>query len=360
MFEQVFALSPVEAGQRFAYGMTIRGVREKDFLETLKAIRPDVVRAYGGFWPADLACRYRLPNVPVIVSVHDTNPRLLHKSVRYADLVICTSNAVKRQVIASGTDEHKTRILPNRVDTEVFHPIKDRELLAFLDRRFPPGIHILHVGRKAHMKNLDTLVCALQYLPDEYSCIFVGSGDAIPYRRLAKERGVASRCYWIESVKNRELPYWYSWCDCMCTPSRWEGFGIVFIEAAACGAAIVTSDIGPMNEYLSHNESACLVPDYENPKSLSEAIRKSCEDSNYRDLISRGAVLAAQPFERRKVDAAEVSIYREALMLQPYRLSLFDKMNLSLSATKHRATHLWSRLFKHGGGPFARTRRQFH
>ena len=70
---------------------------------------------------------------------------------------------------------------------------------------------------------------------------------------------MSKRCFWIESVKNSELPVWYSWCDCFCVPSRWEGFGLVFIEAAACGSAIVTSDIAPMTEYFTNDKSACCA-----------------------------------------------------------------------------------------------------
>ena len=119
----------------------------------------------------------------------------------------------------------------------------------------------------------------------------------------------------------------------MCTPSRWEGFGIVFIEAAACSTAIITSNIAPMNEYLTHNVSACLVKEYENPKALSKAIRNTCENPAYRRRISDGAMNAAKPFERHIVDAAESAIYREALELEPLTLSTVDKLKLSIWKT---------------------------
>ena len=119
----------------------------------------------------------------------------------------------------------------------------------------------------------------------------IGLGDIEKYQAIAEMSGVGDRCFWVGAVKNTELPLWYSWCDCMCTPSRWEGFGIVFIEAAACGAAIVTSDIGPMNEYLTP-ESACLVEDFENPSALAVAIRRSCEDTDHRSLNYSGSILA--------------------------------------------------------------------
>jgi glycosyltransferase involved in cell wall biosynthesis len=144
---------------------------------------------------------------------------------------------------------------------------------------------------------------------------------------LADELGVASRCFWVDAIQNSELPAWYSWCDCFCVPSRSEGFGFVFIEAAACGTPIVTSDIRPMNEYLTHDESACLVRDYTNPRALADGVRKACEESDYRQRISDGARRVAQSFEKDAIDAAEAAIYREALELPP--LSLYRRFEIA-------------------------------
>lgn len=329
IFEEVYALSPLEKGERKAYGMTILGASGREFHDLLRNIRPDVVRAYGGFWPADLACRFRLHGVPVIVSVHDSNPSMLHKSVCYADLVICISKAVEKLVLAKGVNPERIRQLPNRVDTKVFYPVKDEDRLRSIASRFPPGKHILHVGRKAYEKNIDTLILALQFLPTDYSCVFVGRGDVVPYMSFAEKVGVANRCFWVDSVDNSQLPFWYSWSDCFCVPSRREGFGIVFIEAAACGAAIVTSDIQPMTEYLTHGVSAYMVKEYENPYALAKAIYRVCEDIHLRQTLSAGAVKAAKPFDRSIIEELEAAIYMEALDRLP-PLSRFKQIEWSL------------------------------
>lgn len=323
MFREVFALSPRESGRREAHGMTIMGVTEDGFRDALRALHPHVVRAYGGFWPSDLVTQNRVPGVPVIVSVHDTNPALLHASVAHADLIMCVSRAVADCVRGIGADPRRIRLLPNRVDLEVFGPVRDPGLLDTVAERFPPGRHILLVGRVDPQKNQDTLIRALALLPDDYMAIMVGRGDRAPYLALAEEVGVAERCFWVDRVPNSQLPLWYSWCDCMCTPSRWEGFGIVFIEAAACGAAIVTSDIGPMNEFLVNGVSACLVRDYEDPRAIATAIRRVCEDDAYRRALSQGALQAAQPFDRHAVDRLEMAIYAEALRLRSWPTSWF-------------------------------------
>jgi glycosyltransferase involved in cell wall biosynthesis len=333
MFAEVVALSPRERGQRRAHGLTIVGVPERDFGRVLRKVGPDAIRAYGGGWPADLVCRHRPAGTPVLVSVHNVHPLAASRAVRYADLVLCVSGAVERRVRSLGTPPSRLRRLPNRVDTEVFRPQPDPARQLALHARFPAGRWILHVGRRVEQKNLDTLIRALALLPQDYGAVFVGQGDREPYAALAEALGVGVRCVWVDAVANSELPLWYSWCDVMCTPSRWEGFGIVFIEAAACGAAIVTSDLAPMNEYLRHDESACLVADYENPGALAAAVRHVCEDDAYRRRLSAGAVKAAQPFDRRAVDAAEVAIYRETLALGAHvRDPLSASQRLDLAA----------------------------
>lgn len=312
-FDEVYALSPLEKGERTAHGMTIIGVDESDFTDWLRRLQPHVVRGYGGYWASDLVCSRRLSNIPVVVSVHDTNPANIHKSVCYADLLICMTHAVADQVRARGAHPKRIRVMPNRVDRSIFFPRKDEQFISEFNQRFPQKKRILHVGRKSKQKNLETVIGALAQLPDDYCAIFIGRGNADPYRQIASEFKVSDRCYWIESVKSSDLPHWYSACDCMCTPSLWEGFGIVFIEAAACGAPIITSDIAPMNEYLSNNISASLVTNFQDPIELSRVIRKVCEDSFYRTAISVGAQEIAVRFDKGKIDEQESQIYGEVI-----------------------------------------------
>jgi glycosyltransferase involved in cell wall biosynthesis len=216
-------------------------------------------------------------------------------------------------VIAKGVKSERTRILPNWIDTKIFQPQSDPATKASLDSRFPTGKRILHVGRKGVEKNLDTLLEALQHLPPDYSVIFIGRGNVEHYQNLARSLGVYDRTFWIDSVPNHELPVWYSWCDCFCVASRWEGFGVVYIEAAACGAPIVTSNIAPMNAYLSHGVSAHLVSDYENPTALAEAVHRVCEDRDYRAALSAGAVKAGSLFSRETIQPKEAAAYRSLI-----------------------------------------------
>lgn len=313
-FDEVYCLYPHEESSISGKIKYIQ-VRPEEIRRYLLEIKPDVVRGYGGGWASIYANAARILGVPVVVPVHDISPLYVDPSLKYADKVICMTKAVKEAVKKiAGVEESRIEILPNRVDIKMF---SKRECQIFLDEiaeRYGHGKFILHVGRKSYQKNLDTLIKALQYLPAEYKAIFLGVGDSAIYEELAKQEKVATRCFFENSVPKDELPYYYSWCDCMCTPSRWEGFGIVFIEAAACECVVVTSDISPMNEYLQDGKNAFLVKSYLDPHELAITIRHATEKSELTDKIKKTArYTASEFFDKNKIDEKEIGIYRSVM-----------------------------------------------
>jgi glycosyltransferase involved in cell wall biosynthesis len=311
-FDEVFALSPREVGTRRAHGMTVEGVAEQDFSRRLRELRPDLVRAYGGAWAADLCARRRVGRTPVVASVHNTDHRI-RAGLRYLDQVFCVSEDVARCVREVGVQPSRIRLLPNRVDASVFRPVADPQQREALERRFPPGRRILLVGRAARQKNRDTLIRALRHLPDTYRLIAVGRGDLEADRALAQRQGVSDRLHLVEFVPNEELPLWYSFADCLCNPSRWEGFGIVFVEAAACGAAIVASDLAVTRALFRTEHDALLVEAFEDPQAVARDVRRACEDPELRARLKRNAPAAAAPFAKEAVDAREAQLYGELI-----------------------------------------------
>ncbi|AJY69266.1 glycosyltransferase [Geobacter sulfurreducens] len=311
-FDEVYCFSPLETEERFAHGMHVVPTSAEQLPLRIEQFGVQAVRAYGGFWPADFACLNKARGVPVVVSVHDTNPGLLHDSVLQADQVWVVSDAVKALVTQRGVPDDKIRLLPNRVNFDTFRHREDDTLRAAFNARFPGRFRILHVGRKSPQKNLDTVIRALAELGPDFACIFVGQGDVTPYLELARQCGVAGQCHFIESIPNNELPIYYSFCDCMCVPSRWEGFGIVFIEALASEAIVVTADIPPMNEFVQHGHNGLLVKEYEEPAAVARAIRSACTDPELRHRLRAQSRLSVEKFSKQRIDAHEASLY-EAL-----------------------------------------------
>lgn len=314
LFNEVLIASPFEPkGERHVGPLRVLGVAANQFSRLVKEYSPDLVRAYGSFGACDLAV-YQSKGVPVFVSVHDTNPQLFHNSLQFADAVMCTSHAVRLEALRHGVQEERCHVLGNWVDREQFFPCPDDRRVSELKKAFPGIVPVLHVGRKSEQKNLDVLIEALPFLPEAVHVFFIGRGDVQKYLNKADNLGVSHRCHWVESVPNEDLRYWYSWCRCMCTPSLWEGFGIVFIEASACATPIVTSDISPMNEFLVNGVSAVLVKEYMSPASIAKAILSVINDDDFSRVIGNGALeMVMDRFERGIVQKKEAELMLQAI-----------------------------------------------
>ncbi len=335
-FDEVYCLSPWGDKEEETIGK-IKYIKAepKKFARIIKEINPDAVRGYGGYCCADWISISKVKGIPTVVSVHDTNPDLIHSSLKYADAIICMSEAVKRAVLKKiKYDTKKMFVMPNRIDVNLFQKRIDSKHFRYLNNRFGIGKkHILHIGRKAEQKNLSTVIRALNYLPEDYMAVFVGRGDCDKYFNEAKQQGVLGRCSFVETVPNDELPIWYSWCDCFCTPSRWEGFGYVFVEAAACEAIIVTSNIAPMNEYLTNGIDSILVDDYNEPTKIAEAIILATSQCKEVEEMKKKARLVGLRFEKKEIDKKEIEIY-EQVMRTKANNKINYKMKLACSDNK--------------------------
>ncbi len=311
-FDEVYCVSPQESREYDMYGMHVLPTHPLAFAQRVMDLDADCVRAYD--IPAgQVACATRVKGVPVICSVHDVNPARCPGPLPAADYFLAISNAVENFLIEKGAPPESILKFANRVDMDVFRPLRDEARRQAFEKRFPGKHRVLLVGRLSEQKNQDTLLKALALLGEDYTVLFVGKGDRQPYLDLAKTLGIAARCAYVESVPNEELADYYNFCDCFCTPSRWEGFGIVFIEALACEAVIVTSDKAPMNEFIKDGESGVLVRDYENPAALADAIRRAVTDQDLRARLKAKARLAAEPFSVKAVAAKEREYYEMAM-----------------------------------------------
>ena len=347
IFDEVFCLSPWGENEYEEKGH-IKYIKANPlkFAKIISKINPDVIRGYGGYCCADWVSISKVKHIPTVVSVHDTNPELIHDSLRYADYIFCMSTAVKRAVVNKlNISEDKIYILPNRVDINLFKKMNDDGIFERFNSKYGKGKHILHVGRRSYQKNIDTVIRSLQYIDEDVSCIFVGQGDNKQYQELAETLKVADKCYFIDRIETNDLPYWYSWCDCFCVPSRWEGFGMVFIEAASCEAAVVTSNIGPMNEFLKNGQNAILVDEYENPHKIAEAISLVLQNSQDIQNMRKNARNVGLMFEKNKIDQMEKNLYS---MIIPNKgrgeknTKLYLKMLYKLS--QQYATYIMSQL----------------
>ena len=220
-------------------------------LGAARAHRPIDVVFCGHLFMAPLAAVIaRLLHARLWVQVHGIEAwqelsRLYRQSVEAADLVTAVSRYTRRRLLEwIGIDPARVKVLPNTVDPR-FHPGPKRGYL--LDRHDARGKKILMtVSRlasseryKGHDRVIRSLPQVLLHHPETIYLI-VGDGDDRPrLEALASEFAVQDKVRFAGPVAGEELPDYYRLADVLVMPSTGEGFGIVFLEAMACGIDVI-------------------------------------------------------------------------------------------------------------------------
>lgn len=167
---------------------------------------------------------------------------------------------------------------------------------------------LLGVGRIDERKGITTAIGALAHLPHA-TLTWYGMGDE-PHRdalnRLADELGVRDRLEWATAERD-ELPDVYRAHDVFVFPSTWaEPFGLVPIEAMACGVPVVGTGTGGSGEFLLHETTALIPEPLGDAAAFAAAIQRLADDDGLRRrLIANGARVAAELTIGNLVDHVE-------------------------------------------------------
>ncbi len=209
-----------------------------------------------------------------------------------AHLVIANSQATLDLVRQLGLPVRQGAVVYPGVDPEVFRPLNRPR--AELRRSFglpEEAFLVLFVGRPVARKGLRVLLEALQRLPDAVQAVVAGPGDFEEAREQARHLGVAHRVRFLGAVSDADLVALYNAVDVFALPGDprphdVEGFGIVFLEANACGIPVIGGRWGGVPEAIAHEESGLLV-EPGNPEALAEAVLRLYRNSERRQQMGR-------------------------------------------------------------------------
>lgn len=184
-------------------------------------------------------------------------------------------------------------VVPCGVDPQRFQPLSSAQRVAAREHFGIPddAEMILSVSRLVPRKGFDTAIRAAARLkrnrPDLLLVISGGGRDDERLRKLAEELDAPVR--FLGRVPNDDLPALYGCADIftMLCRNRWggleqEGFGIVFVEAAACGVAQVAGDSGGAAEAVVDGETGIVIREPENVQSVVEAFSQLLDDEQLR------------------------------------------------------------------------------
>lgn len=298
-------------------GLNIPGVRglmfKKNAKKALKNLleKEDIDIIHGHYlFPAGAAAVEvgKEYGIKTYVTAHGSDMFELYKSqplmrptiknvLKDADGVFAVSNALKHEIVATGVVgiADKTKISWNSVDVDKFSSKENDSFKKEFKLEDKPIV--LFVGNLIKRKNVDSLLEAKKIANSDYYLVVVGDGPL--YKKLTKKVEDENIRDVIFTGSRGDVENIIPSCDLLILPSYSESFGLVLIEALACGKPVIGSDVGGISEII--NDDVGLLINPKKVSTIAKAIDKLVNDEDLRLILSMNA-------RNRALDFSEVDI----------------------------------------------------
>ena len=282
-----------------------------------------------------------LYNIPLVTTIHATEigrnrginfyhdyQKTIHNLenllICHSERIICCSNYMLRHIETNfGISTNLVSIIPNGVDTLLFHPTPNLRKSVFNLRQqhcIQNGKMLLYVGRLVREKGCDILIDAFKTLNHDTpgtSLIIVGEG---PLKQSLMNKvhqlGLQNHIHFMGFVDQQTLVAAYKSADVLVIPSLYEPFGIVALEGMASGAPVVSSDVGGLSEVVENGFTGLKVTPGDRD-SLVSAIRQVLEVPSLSRFLKRnGYEYILKRYNWDLVAEKTVDIYMQALSQQ--------------------------------------------
>ncbi len=292
--------------------------------------RPDVVHAH--FWMSGWAAleAARPLAIPVVQTLHalgvvkrrnqgakDTSPperlAIEEKIVRRVDHLVATCSDEVFELLRLGAEASRVSVVPCGVDLQLFTPRGPTE------GRDSGRHRIVVVSRLVERKGIGNVITALADVPDTELIVAGGApkaelGDDPEYRRLAAlagAYGVADRVEFRGQVGRGDLPALFRSADAVVCVPWYEPFGIVPLEAMACGVPVVASAVGGLVDTVVDGVTGVLVPARQ-PARLAAALSELLDAPDVlRTLGAAGARRARARYGWLRIASLTTDTYRK-------------------------------------------------
>ncbi len=315
------------------------GARYAPALETLSidlAMARDPVDAdvaHAHTWYADMAGLWirTLHRIPLIVTLHSMEPLRPWKAdqlgsgyllsswiektaVQAADRVIAVSTGMRADILRHfQVDPAKVVVIHNGIDPDRFKRTDTKDALTALGVRTP---YVLFVGRITDQKGIFDLLTAAPNLPNGVQVVLCASAPDTPEieERLRRTVPRHPNVHWINRmVPVDQVVQLYSHASVFVCPSVYEPFGLINLEAMACGTAVVASAVGGIVEVVEDGKTGILLPP-SRPDELAAAICRLLDDpAEARAMGQAGRRRVEEKFAWASVAERTEAVYADAI-----------------------------------------------
>ncbi|MBK8616130.1 MAG: glycosyltransferase [Anaerolineales bacterium] len=245
--------------------------------------------------------------------------------LRRADRIVVATLAEQTQLrFLYRADDRKMVVIPPGVDTSHFYPIPADEAKQYIGLR-PENRMVLFVGRIEPLKGVDTLIQAMSCLDLQQAykpvhlAIIGGEPNVIPenmseemarLQKMCDDLCMGGMVVFLGKRGQDTLPYYYSAAEVVVMPSLYESFGMVALEAMACGTPVVASEVGGLGYLVQNGVTGYTIPDSE-PEALCEKLSWLLGDADLRSSMGQRAAKYAMDYAWDKIAAQIIDVYKE-------------------------------------------------
>lgn len=286
--------------------------------------KPDIIHAHCCVWAGYAAMQLsQKTGIPYVITEHATmfqlhpesisqkNDRYIREAFQNADSVICVSNAF-REVLSVYRSKNEIQVIGNVVDCSAFRvdretQKKDKDSFQFLT------VCYMQTEDQLRKKGIDILLKAWKKVQEQFpkARLVIGGGGQATSKAVewCKACGVSETVTFAGALDRAEVIRQMQNCDCFVLPSRYETFGVVYIEAMACGKPVIAAANGGPDDFIS-KENGILVP-VEDIDALADAMLTMIETGkNYQPDKIRESI---QKFSAPSIAAQLTAIYQKIL-----------------------------------------------
>ncbi|MGD2157653.1 MAG: glycosyltransferase [Anaerolineales bacterium] len=249
--------------------------------------------------------------------------------INLADWIIAATPAELAQLQwLYNAETERISVIPPGVDVNHFYPIDPDEAKEYIG--IPPNDQmLLFVGRVEPLKGIDTLIRAIALMREmgllerHRLCLSIIGGDPDPdsaatntemvrLKELREDNDLEDIITFLGRRSQDTLPYYYSASEAVVMPSHYESFGMVALEAMACGTPVVASEVGGLAFLIQDEVTGYHVPVGE-PEALCDRLSLLLEDRNLHERMSKDAVIFSQEYAWENIAAKIVELYQKLM-----------------------------------------------